>query len=132
MQSSHKSANETGKFVRTAGRFHGDADADRSIQTLQDARFYALSCNFPAFSNKDKMLVVRFTVKHEQNLDCGGGYVKLFDCKLDQSGMHVDSPYVMFLPDICEPGTKRVHVIFDHEGKNHLIKEEIRCKDAQS
>merc|ERR1711936_1279663 len=26
-------------------------------------------------------------------------------------------------------GTKKVHVIFEHKGKNHLIKKDIRCKD---
>ena len=72
---------------------------------------------------RDKPLVIQFTVKHEQNIDCGGGYVKLFDCKLNQADMHGDSPYnVMFGPDICGPGTKKVHVIFSHKGKNHLIK----------
>merc|ERR1711872_826205 len=34
-----------------------------------------------------------------------------------------------FGPDICGPGTKKVHVIFEHKGKNHLIKKDIRCKD---
>jgi calreticulin len=78
----------------------------------------------------EKPLVIQFTVKHEQNIDCGGGYVKLFDCSLDQIDMHGDSPYnVMFGPDICGPGTKKVHVIFAHAGKNHLTKKEIRCKD---
>lgn len=32
-------------------------------------------------------------------------------------------------PDICGPGTKKVHVIFNYQGKNHLIKKDIRCKD---
>merc|ERR1739844_413693 len=103
---------------------------DQGIQTSQDAKFYALSAEFKPFSNVDKPLVIQFTVKHEQNIDCGGGYVKLFDCKLDQADMHGDSPYnVMFGPDICGPGTKKVHVIFEHKGKNHLIKKDIRCKD---
>ena len=36
-------------------------------------------------------------MKHEQNIDCGGGYVKLFPSDLDQSEMHGDSPYnIMF------------------------------------
>merc|ERR1712226_107570 len=35
----------------------------------------------------------------------------------------------MFGPDICGPGTKKVHVIFEHKGKNYLIKKDIRCKD---
>lgn len=32
-------------------------------------------------------------------------------------------------PDICGPGTKKVHVIFNYKGKNHLINKEIRSKD---
>jgi len=44
--------------------------------------------------------------------------------------MHGESPYnIMFGPDICGPGTKKVHVIFSHKGKNHLVKKDIRCKD---
>merc|ERR1711879_124809 len=43
---------------------------------------------------------------------------------------HGDSPYlIMFGPDICGPGTKRVHVIFNYKGQNHLVKKDIRCKD---
>ena len=34
-------------------------------------------------------------------------------------------------PDICGPGTKKVHVIFNYEGENHLIKKDIRCKDDE-
>jgi len=129
VQSTHKGA-EAGKFVATAGKFFGDAEKDVGIQTSQDARFYALSSKFTPFSNEDKPLVIQFTVKHEQNIDCGGGYVKLFDCSLEQTDMHGESPYnVMFGPDICGPGTKKVHVIFEHKGKNHLIKKDIRCKD---
>lgn len=100
------------------------------IQTSQDARFYALSKRFDGFSNEAKPLVVQFSVKHEQNIDCGGGYVKLFDCSLDQTDMHGESPYeIMFGPDICGPGTKKVHVILSYKGKNHLINKDIRCKD---
>merc|ERR1712077_79082 len=39
-------------------------------------------------------------------------------------------PYlIMFGPDICGPGTKKVHVIFNYKGQNHLVKKDIRCKD---
>ena len=48
------------------------------IQTSQDAKFYGISAKFDeAFSNEDKTLVIQFQVKHEQNIDCGGGYVKV-------------------------------------------------------
>ena len=47
------------------------------MQTTQDTKFYAMSASFDKFSNKEKTLVVQFTVKHEQKMDCGGGYVKV-------------------------------------------------------
>jgi len=128
---STKKGGEQGKFVWSAGKFYGDADADKGIQTSQDARFYGISRKFDqSFSNEGKTLVVQFTVKHEQNIDCGGGYVKVFPKDLEQKEMHGDSPYyIMFGPDICGPGTKKVHVIFNYKGKNLLTKKEIRCKD---
>jgi len=129
ISSTHKGG-DAGKFVLTAGKFYGDAEKSKGIQTSQDAKFYAMSAEFKPFSNREKPLVIQFTVKHEQNIDCGGGYAKLFDCSLDAKDMHGDSPYlIMFGPDICGPGTKRVHVIFNYQGKNFLTKKEIRCKD---
>merc|ERR1719209_1927855 len=89
-----------------------------------------MSAAFPPMSNVDKPLVIQFTVKHEQNIDCGGGYVKVFPSTLDQTDMHGETPYnIMFGPDICGPGTKKVHVIFSYKGKNLLVKKDIRCKD---
>ncbi|XP_034952568.1 calreticulin isoform X2 [Chelonus insularis] len=121
---------EFGKFVLSHGKFYNDAENDKGIQTSQDARFYALSRKFKPFSNENKPLVVQFTVKHEQNIDCGGGYVKVFDCSLNPKDMHGETPYLlMFGPDICGPGTKKVHVIFNYKGKNLLINKDIRCKD---
>uniref|UniRef100_T1J0K3 Calreticulin n=1 Tax=Strigamia maritima TaxID=126957 RepID=T1J0K3_STRMM len=129
--STHKGS-EAGKFVLSHGKFYGDAEKDKGIQTSQDARFYALSSKFQPFSNDGKSLVIQFTVKHEQNIDCGGGYAKIFDCSLDQTDMHGDSAYqIMFGPDICGPGTKKVHVIFNYKGKNLLINKDIRCKDDE-
>jgi len=113
----------------TAGKFYGDAEADKGLQTSQDARFYAISSKFDKFSNKGKDLVIQYTVKHEQNIDCGGGYLKVFPSSIDQKHMNGDSEYnIMFGPDICGSSTKRVHVIFTYKGKNHLIKKNIPCE----
>lgn len=121
---------EFGKFVLSHGKFWNDPNNDKGIQTSQDARFYALSKKFTPFSNEHKPLVLQFSVKHEQNIDCGGGYIKVFDCSLDQKNMHGDTPYLlMFGPDICGPGTKKVHVIFNYKSRNILINKDIRCKD---
>merc|ERR1711878_172632 len=121
---------DLGKFELTAGSFYGDAEKDKGIKTSQDAKFYGVSAKFDKFSNEGKNLVVQFTVKHEQNIDCGGGYVKVFPCDFDGKAMHGETPYnIMFGPDICGPGTKKVHVIFNYKDKNHLVKKDIRCKD---
>uniref|UniRef100_A0A3Q1JDP8 Calreticulin n=2 Tax=Anabas testudineus TaxID=64144 RepID=A0A3Q1JDP8_ANATE len=130
VNSKHKS--DYGEWKLTAGNFYGDAEKDKGLQTSQDARFYAVSARFEPFSNEGKPLVIQFTVKHEQKIDCGGGYVKVFPSDLDQADMHGESSYyLMFGPDICGYSTKKVHVIFNYKGKNHLIKKEIKCKDDE-
>jgi len=76
-------------------------------------------------------LVLQFSVKHEQHIDCGGGYIKLIPSGLDQETFNGDSKYnVMFGPDICG-STKKVHVIFNYKGENKLIKKEISCETDQ-
>jgi calreticulin len=40
-----------------------------------------------------------------------------------------DTPYsVMFGPDICGFSTRKTHVIFTYDGKNHLVKKDIKCE----
>ncbi|KAL3869909.1 hypothetical protein ACJMK2_042532 [Sinanodonta woodiana] len=129
IDSTYKGA-EQGKFEISAGKFYGDAEKDKGLRTTEDARFYGVSAKFESFSNEGKTLVIQFTVKHEQNIDCGGGYIKVYPKDVDQKNLHGDSPYyLMFGPDICGPGTKKVHVIFNYKGKNLLTKKDIRCKD---
>jgi len=118
-----------GKFELTPGKFYAD-ESNKGLKTTQDAHFYAISTKFSPFSNAKSPLVIQFTVKHEQNIDCGGGYLKVFDCSLEPEKLHGETPYLlMFGPDICGPGTKKVHVIFNYKEKNHLIQRDIRCKD---
>jgi len=133
VQSEFKSSEGTrGDFVRSHGKFYGDAEADQGLQTSQDARFYAYTSKFPKFSNKDKDLVLQYTVKHEQKIDCGGGYVKILPSSVDQKNFNGDSEYnIMFGPDICGSSTKKVHVIFNYNGKNHLIKKNIPAESDE-
>jgi calreticulin len=131
VESTQKGA-EQGVFKLSHGKFYGDAEKDVGIQTSQDARFYGISAKFDKFSNEGKSLVLQFTVKHEQKIDCGGGYIKLYPDDLDQKTLHGDSPYlIMFGPDICGYSTKKVHVIFNYKGQNLLTKKEIKCKDDE-
>ena len=73
--SKHK--DDFGEWKLSHGKFYGDAKRDKGLQTSQDAKFYSISTKFPSFTNKGKPLVIQFTVKHEQLIDCGGGYVKV-------------------------------------------------------
>jgi calreticulin len=53
----------------------------------------------------------------------------VFPSSQDPAEMHGDSPYnIMFGPDICGPGHRKVHVIFSYKGTNHLVKKTISCK----
>jgi calreticulin len=128
VQSNFKESEGTrGDFVRSHGKFYGDAEADQGAQTSQDARFYAYTSKFDnKFSNKGKDLVLQYTVKHEQNIDCGGGYIKILPSTVNQKEFNGDSQYnIMFGPDICGSSTKKVHLIFNYNGKNHLLKKNV-------
>lgn len=63
------------------------------LRTTEDYRFYTISKAIPEFSNKGKTLVLQYTVKHPQGIDCGGGYVKLLPKGLDQTNFNGESPY---------------------------------------
>ncbi len=66
-----ESAGQQGKFAVSAGDFYGDAEADKGLQTTQDARFYTTSAKIQEFSNKGKDLVIQLSVKNGQKIDCG-------------------------------------------------------------
>ncbi|KAK8970944.1 Calreticulin-1 [Platanthera guangdongensis] len=120
-----KSENMSGEWNHTAGKWSGDPQ-DKGLQTTEDNMHYAISAEFPEFSNKDKTLVFQFSVKHEQKLNCGGGYMKLINDTINQQTFGAHTPYsIMFGPDICGDTNKRVHVILSRNGKNNKIKKEI-------
>ncbi|CAG8729077.1 22445_t:CDS:2 [Cetraspora pellucida] len=96
IHSKHKE--DLGTFEVTAGDFYAHEIESRGLQTTQDAKFYAISTKFDKIiDNSDKDLVVQFSVKHEQNIDCGGGYVKLLPPEFDMLSFKGESLYnVMF------------------------------------
>lgn len=56
-------------------------------------RFYGLSAKLnEAFTNDGKDLVLQFSVKNEQKLDCGGAYIKLTG-DVDQDSFGGNTPY---------------------------------------
>uniref|UniRef100_A0A8C2YK98 Calreticulin-3 n=1 Tax=Chinchilla lanigera TaxID=34839 RepID=A0A8C2YK98_CHILA len=118
-----------GHFRLSSGKFYGHKEKDKGLQTTQNGRFYAISARFPPFSNKGRTLVLQYTVKHEQKMDCGGGYVKVFPAGLDQRTLGTKSPYyIMFGPDICGYDLMKVHVILQFKNEYHENKKSIKCK----
>jgi calreticulin len=104
--------------------------ADKGIQTSPDARFYSLTAPLSSeIKNEGKDLVVSYTVRHDQNIDCGGAYLKLTPPGFDAKKFGGDTPYsIMFGPDICGTSTRKTHVIFTYGGKNLLTKKNVRME----
>lgn len=93
---------------------------DGVLKTMDESRFYELSRKFDTpFTNEDKELIVQFTVRHGQGIDCGGGYIKLLPKGFDQDTFGGETPYLlMFGPDICGT-TRKLHIIWSYKGENH-------------
>lgn len=126
-----------GEWKHTAGKWYGD-EADKGIQTGPDARFFGISAKMDkVFDSSDgKDLVIQYSVKHEQSIDCGGAYIKLLPGgdSFASAKFGGDTKYaVMFGPDICGSSNKKTHTILHYEKKadNLLIKKEIPCENDQ-
>lgn len=120
VESANSSGKTLGKFTLSAGDFHADAE-NKGLKTSEDYRHYAIAKEFDeSFSNEGKTLVLQYTVKNEQGIDCGGQYLKM-GTKGDLANLaqfNSDIGYaIMFGPDICGP-TKKLHFIFSYNGKN--------------
>ncbi|XP_076441189.1 calreticulin-like [Babylonia areolata] len=117
-----------GEFELSPGAYYGDPLKDRGLRTTQDGRFYGISTKFKKFTNDNRTLVIQFTVKKEQNIECGGMYLKLYSSDLNQEDLHSETPYlIMFGPDICGIDRK-LHVIFNYKGRNLQHKKNLTCR----
>ncbi|TXG48838.1 hypothetical protein EZV62_024713 [Acer yangbiense] len=119
---------KAGSFKHTAGKWSGDPD-DKGIQTAVDAKHTAISAKIPEFINKDRTLVLQYSIKFEQEIECGGGYIKLHSGYVNQKKYGGDTPYsLMFGPDLCGTQKKKLHVILSYQGQNYPIKKELECE----
>jgi calreticulin len=128
-----KSADQMGEWAQSAGKFYADA-SDKGLQTTNDSKFFAISTPLAKTFTSDgkKDLVIQYSVKHEQSIDCGGAYIKLLPGgdKFDAKSFGGETPYrVMFGPDICG-ATRRTHTILHSKTKNEnlLINKDISCE----
>jgi calreticulin len=101
-----------GQWKHTAGEVAPADPEDKGIQTGEDSRHYGISALIPggAINSEGKDLVVQYSVKFDQKIDCGGAYIKL-GAVADRETFSGDTPYqIMFGPDICG-GTRKTHVV---------------------
>lgn len=63
------------------------------LQTYNDAKHFSISAKIPELSNKNKTLVVQYSIRFEQDIECGGGYIKLLSGYVNQKKFGGDTPY---------------------------------------
>lgn len=108
-----KSAGEKYKGKWEQARRRKEAIAgDLALKAVDESQFHGIATKLPkSFSGKP--LVVSYEAKFEDDLSCGGGYLKLFHTSSLSSltDFNADTNYaVMFGPDRCG-ATSKVHVI---------------------
>ncbi|KAI9312107.1 Calreticulin family-domain-containing protein [Dichotomocladium elegans] len=116
---------DLGKLAVSPGEWFADEVKSSGLRTTEDYRFYAVSTPITPFNTKGKDLIIQFDVKNDQNIDCGGSYVKVFSDKFDPKNFNGDSEYnIMFGPDFC--GSKAmVHAILNYKGTNYDLKKTV-------
>lgn len=63
------------------------------LQTYNDAKHFSIYAKIPELSNKNKTLVVQYSIRFEQDIECGGGYIKLLSGYVNQKKFGGDTPY---------------------------------------
>lgn len=73
-----KNTNPLGAWEVSSGKFHADARVSRGLRTLDDMHLYAITAPLSGpVSNGNGDFIVQFSAKNEQNLNCGGAYIKV-------------------------------------------------------
>eukprot|EP00923_Selenidium_pygospionis_P033323 GHVN01058584.1.p1 GENE.GHVN01058584.1~~GHVN01058584.1.p1 ORF type:complete len:560 (+),score=103.77 GHVN01058584.1:1709-3388(+) len=93
---------------------------DHGLILMDEAKHHGIATRFPRIeTNKGKTFILQYEVKFEENLNCGGSYLKVIDSS-NLNGMEEfdnETPYlIMFGPDRCG-GTNKVHFIFKIKNK---------------
>lgn len=97
---------------------------DKGIILTQEMKHYGFATQFPSpLDPAGKDLVLQYEIKLEEQLTCGGAYIKMPRADSEESldELHSSTPYtIMFGPDKCGASNK-VHFILQH--MNPITKE---------
>ncbi|KAK2961268.1 putative Calnexin like protein [Blattamonas nauphoetae] len=116
---SHIADGEFGKIGWHPGKFYGHFEENMGMVLLNDKSRYDISADIgETISNKNSDLIISYTVKFEQGIDCGGGYIKIFPDTLNQVDLNENSTYcIMFGPDVYLHWKREVQFFIVHNGK---------------
>lgn len=116
-------AEQQGKWVTSKGKWYGDEQLAPGIQTTEANKFYELTSRLEyPISTKAGPLIVQYSVKFEQVIDCGGGYIKLLGEKYAAAQFGGETPFIiMFGPDICG-SDNNIRLVLDYSGKGQQWK----------
>jgi Calreticulin family len=102
---------------------------DTGIKASAIISQYAVSSKFRPFSNANKQLVIQYTLKIEQTLECGGGFIKVMPEDFDQKTFGGGSTsLIIFGPDICH-NIKRSLLSIRHKGRYMSINKNLTILD---
>jgi len=114
-------ADQQGQFAREKGKYFGDEEMAYGLQTTEDMKFYEISHKLEKpIKTGTEPFVFQYSLKMENNIECGGGYIKLVGKDYDTKKFGGETPLlIMFGPDICGNENK-VHLILDFNGTGKL------------
>jgi len=120
-----------GNFALATEKWGYDTESTR-LKTMKDAKFYNIAAKIDEpIDNKENPIVLLLTVKHEQDIDCGGGYLKLMNALESLEKFNGETQYeIMFGPDFCGT-TRKVHAILRHGDENLLINKDVTITNDQ-
>lgn len=67
----------SGGFELGTPEYYGDEERDKGLKMIDDNKFHAISTHFSPFSNFNETLVIQYQVKFVEDIECGGGYIKV-------------------------------------------------------
>lgn len=120
-QKTEAKVEQQGTFEWTKGKWPLENDKAYGIQTTTDAKFYEISCRLPTpITTGGQPLVFQYSLRFENDIECGGGYLKLIGTDYKSEAFGADTPVlIMFGPDICG-GDNKIHLMLDFDGKGKL------------
>lgn len=120
-QKTEANVEQLGTFEWTKGKWPLENDMAYGIQTTTDSKFYEISCRLPTpVTTGEQPLVFQYSLKFENDIECGGGYLKLIGTDYKSEAFGADTPVlIMFGPDVCG-GDNKIHLMLDFDGKGKL------------